>query len=98
MSNTSSTSLHVNWGEVPPAYHHNEVTGYRIFLEETGNPRVVVANSTFPLDENSTDFTGLKKFTSYKARVRAYSLFGEGPEGIVIKLTDEDSEFSCLLK
>lgn len=82
------------WGEVPPTHHHGEVRGYRVVLEETGNPGVIIANRTFPLDLNSTDFTGLKKFTSYNARVWAYSLFGEGPEGVVISLTDEDSEFS----
>ncbi|KAJ7374392.1 hypothetical protein OS493_007495 [Desmophyllum pertusum] len=90
MSNTSSTSLHVAWGEVPDAYHHGEVMGYRVFLEETGYPGVIVTNRTFPLHINITDFTGLKKFTNYTARVRAYSFFGEGPDGTVTKLTDED--------
>lgn len=97
MANMSSTSLHVAWGEVPPAYHHGEVTGYRVFLEETGMPGVVVADRTLPLDLNSTDFTGLKKFTSYTGRVRAYSYFGEGPEGTVTTLTDEDSELKISL-
>ena len=99
MSNTSSTSLNVTWGVVPPAYHHGEVAGYHIFLMEThsytlmetGNPWVDFANRTFSLGENSTEFTGLKKFTSYTACVRAYSLFGEGPFDNVIALTDEDS-------
>lgn len=68
--------------------------GYRVFLEQTGYPGVIVANDTFPLNVNTTDFTGLKKFTSYTARVRAYSCFGEGPEDDVTALTDEDSEFS----
>ena len=96
MSNTSSTSLHVTWGVVPPAYHHGEVAGYHIFLEETGNTRVDVANRIFSLGENSTEFTGLKKFTSYTAYVRAYSLFGEGPFDNVIALTDEDGEYHSL--
>ncbi|XP_078350977.1 phosphatidylinositol phosphatase PTPRQ-like isoform X2 [Oculina patagonica] len=90
MSNMSSTSLHVAWGEVPDAYHHGEVMGYRVFLEETGHSGLIVASGSFPLHVNSTDFTGLKKFTSYTARVRAYSLFGEGPDGMVTTLTDED--------
>lgn len=96
MSNTSSTSLHAAWGEVPDAYHHGEVMGYRVFLEETGFPGTIVANGTFPLHVNTTDFTGLKKFTSYTVRVRAYSFFGEGPDGVVTTLTDEDSEFLLL--
>ena len=87
----------MTWGEVPPAYHHGELTGYRVFLEETEIPGVVIANSTFSLDKNSTDITGLKTFTSYTARVRAYSFFGEGPEDTVIALTDEDSEFYLFL-
>ena len=91
MSNTSSTSLNVTWGVVPPAFHHGEVAGYRISLMETDNPWVDVANRTFSLGENGTEFTGLKKFTSYTAYVRAYSIFGEGPFDIVIALTDEDS-------
>lgn len=93
MSNTSSTSLRVAWGEVPDAYHHGEVVGYRVFLEETGFPGIIVANGTFPLHVNTTDATGLQKFTSYTVRVRAYSFFGEGPDGAVTTLTDEDSEF-----
>ena len=91
MSNTSSTSLNVTWGVVPPAYHHGEVAGYHIFLMETGNPWVDFANRTFSLGENSTEFTALKKFTNYTAYVRAYSLFGEGSFDNVIALTDEDS-------
>ena len=91
MSNTSSTSLNVTWGVVPPVYHHGEVAGYHIFLMETGNRWVDFAGRAFSLGENSTEFTGLKKFTSYTAYVRAYSLFGEGPFDNVIALTDEDS-------
>ena len=93
MSNTSSTSLHVAWGEVPDAFHHGEVMGYRVFLEETGHAGIIIGNGSFPLHVNYTDFTGLKKFTSYMTRVRAYSFFGEGPEGTVTTLTDEDSKF-----
>ena len=93
MSNTSSTSLHITWGEVPDAYHHGEVTGYRVFLEETEFPDVIVANDTYPLHVITMDLTGLKKFTSYTVRIRAYSFFGEGPDGVVTTLTDEDSEF-----
>lgn len=93
MSNTSSTSLLVTWGEVPPAFHHGEVTGYRVRLEETEVPGSGVASRTFSLDVNNTEFTGLEKFTSYVAYVRAYSLFGEGPDGHVTALTDEDSKY-----
>ena len=95
MSNTSSTSLKVAWGEVPDAFHHGEVTGYRVFLEETGFPDVIVANDTYPLHVNTMDLIGLKKFTRYTVRIRAYSFFGEGPDGAVTTLTDEDSEFYC---
>ena len=95
MSNSSSTSLRVTWGEVPDGYHHGEVKGYRVFLEETGFPGIIVANGTFPLHVNTTDLTGLHKFTSYTVLVRAYSFFGEGPGGVVTTLTDEDSEFNC---
>ena len=93
MYNTSSTSLRVAWGEVPDSFHHGEVMGYRVFLEETGHEGVIVANRSFQLHVNSTNFTGLKRFTSYEAHVRAYSFFGEGPDGVVTTLTDEDSEF-----
>ena len=95
MFNTSSTSLRATWGEVPDAYHHGEVMGYRVFLEETAFPDIIVSSGTFPLDVNTTDLTGLKKFTSYTVRIRAYSFFGEGPDGVVTTLTDEDSERYC---
>ena len=94
MSNTSSTSLRVTWGEVPDGYHHGEVMGYRVFLEETGFPNIIVANGTFPLHVNNTDLTGLQKFTSYTVCVWAYSFFGEGPGGVVTTSTDEDSGFT----
>ena len=94
MSNTSSTSLRVTWGEVPDGYHHGEVKGYRVFLEETGFPGIIVANGTFPLHVNTTDLSGLHKFTSYTVLVGAYSFFGEGPVGVVTTFTDEDSEFN----
>ena len=67
--------------------------GYRVFLEESGHSDAIVGNYTVPLSTNTSDFTGLKKFTTYSARVRAYSLFGEGPDGEVTASTDEDGEF-----
>lgn len=64
-----------------------------MFLEESGHSDAVVGNYTVPLSTNTSDFTGLKKFTTYSAHVRAYSLFGEGPDEEVTASTDEDGEF-----
>ena len=62
-------------------------------MRETGYSGTIVGNCTVPLITNASEFTGLKKFTTYLARVRAYSLFGEGPDGYVTASTDEDGEF-----
>lgn len=64
-----------------------------MFLEESGYFDVIVGNYIVFFSINILDFIGLKKFMIYSVCVCVYFFFGEGLDGEVIVLIDEDGEF-----
>lgn len=90
--NTSSTSLHVSWQEVPHGFVHGILLGYRILFK--------IANKTEDFSIVSTsattrykDLHGLGKFTVYKISVLAFTAIGDGPNSTIVFIsTDEDSK------
>jgi len=90
--NTSSTSLHVNWHEVPHGFVHGILLGYRVLhkvASETSNNSVVSISRT----TNEKELQGLKKFTIYEITVLAFTRIGDGANSTSIFLsTDEDSK------
>lgn len=89
--NTSSTSLHVTWGEVPKGFVHGILQGYRVFYKRTGDKSDSYADSTTGPNERKLHITGLEKFTAYSMKVLAFTRKGDGAVSVNISvLTDED--------
>lgn len=89
--NTSSTSLHVTWGEVPKGFVHGTLQGYRVSYKRTGDKSDSYANSTTGPNERELHITGLEKFTAYSMKVLAFTRKGDGAVSVNISvLTDED--------
>ena len=90
--NTSSTSLHVSWREVPHAFVHGILLGYRVIYKAasgTGNNSIVTVSDT----TIEKELLGLKKFTIYDISVLAFTVIGDGENSTSIFIsTDEDSK------
>lgn len=90
--NTSSTSLHISWQEVPHGFVHGILLGYRILFK--------IANKAVDFSVVSTSATtrykelhGLGKFTVYEIGVLAFTGIGDGPNSTSVFIsTDEDSK------
>ena len=90
--NTSSTSLHISWQEVPHGFVHGILLGYRILFK--------IANKEEDFSIVSTSATtrykelhGLGKFTVYEISVLAFTAIGDGPNSTIVFIsTDEDSK------
>ncbi|XP_015753438.1 PREDICTED: phosphatidylinositol phosphatase PTPRQ-like [Acropora digitifera] len=88
--NTSSTSLHISWQEVPHGFVHGILLGYRILFK--------IANKAEDFSIVSTSATtrykelhGLGKFTVYEISVLAFTAIGDGPNSTIVFIsTDED--------
>ena len=94
--NTSSTSLHVSWHEVPHGFVHGILLGYHVlYREATGvrNYSVVSTSATVKVKE----LQGLEKFTIYEITVLAFTRIGNGVNSTVIFVsTDEDSKLQII--
>ena len=89
--NTSSTSILVEWGEVPAADQNGIITSYTIThqsLTQYHNDSVTV---NYP--ERQANLTGLKKFVNYSITVFASTDIGPGPaSNSIFVTTGEDSK------
>ena len=89
--NTSSTSILVQWGDVPAADQNGIILRYTVtyIALPGGTPKteVVIAPTT------ETTLTGLNEYTNYSITVFASTVIGDGnvSEPIIV-ITDEDSK------
>ena len=89
--NTSSTSILVQWGDVPAADQNGIILSYTVTYKALpgGAPKaeVVIAPTT------ETTLTGLNEYTNYSITVFASTVKGDGnvSEPIIV-ITDEDSK------
>ena len=90
--NTSSTSLHVSWHEVPKGFVHGILLGYRVLYKianVTGNKSITTTSETI----NKRELQELKKFTIYEINVLAFTAIGDGANSKSIHVsTDEDGK------
>ena len=90
-TNTSSTSLRVNWGEVPFSDQLGIIRGYRVLLWRTNQSEQILQNVT--VASRNVSFMELEKYTNYSIRVSAFTVKGEGNKSEPIEvITDEDGE------
>ena len=89
--NSSSTSILVEWDEVPADEQNGIITGYTITYQsqtENDNGNVQVNGSV-----RQTELTNLKEYVNYNITVFASTVKGDGPasDPIVVR-TDQDSK------
>ena len=91
--NTSSTSISVQWGEVPTHNQNGIIVNYTVTYKEEPNGSPITEIMSAPT--NQTTLTGLKKYTNYSITVFASTAKGDGnvSEPIIV-ITDEDSKFT----
>jgi hypothetical protein len=80
----------VTWGEVPIGYVHGILLGYVIQYKQQQNSSIPWKNVT--VVSNTTELTGLAKYTMYFIQVMAYTRVGRGPAANVTVSTDEDGK------
>ena len=88
----SSTSVSINWTEVPAIDQNGIITQYEVEYNQTQFTGVTMSNVTVV---NSMIFTTvlteLLEYVEYSIRVRAYTSEGPGPySNITVVITDED--------
>ena len=94
--NISSTSILVQWGDVPAADQNGIILSYTVTYKALpgGAPKaeVVIAPTT------ETTLTGLNEYTNYSITVFASTVIGGGnvSEPIIV-ITDEDSKLLFLI-
>ena len=95
-NNASSTSIFVQWGNVPPENQNGIIVSYTISYTALpgGSKQTKVVNAP----ANETTLTGLNEFTNYSITVFASTSKGGGNVSKPITvITDEDSKFSIVL-
>ena len=86
----SSTSIQVNWTEVPAIDQNGIIVEYEVEYNQSTFDSVpaiqnMIVNSTMAV------LTGLQEYVNYSIRVRAYTSVGPGPySDDVIQRTEED--------
>lgn len=74
----SSQSMEVTWSKPPTNAINGKLLGYRVYYYSTKNPEQVFNRTVTKADERNATLTGLRKFTSYRVRVVAFTRVGEG--------------------
>ncbi|XP_016982349.1 protein sidekick isoform X9 [Drosophila rhopaloa] len=75
---TSSTTVVVEWGEVPRQHRNGQIDGYKVFYAAADRGQQVLHN-TIPNNATfTTTLTELKKFVVYHVQVLAYTRLGNG--------------------
>lgn len=74
----SSQSMEVTWSKPPTNAINGKLLGYRVYYYSTKNLEQVFNRTVTKADERNATLTGLRKFTSYRVRVVAFTRVGEG--------------------
>ena len=93
--NTSSTSILVQWDDVPAADQNGIILSYTITYKALpgGSPQTKVVNAP----TRQAFLTGLNEYTNYSITVFASTSKGGGNvTAPIIVVTDEDSKFSVV--
>ena len=89
---TSSTSIEVNWGEVPADKQHGTILEYAVIYKETEGAADTEkrVNST----ARGIELRGLIKYTAYSIQVLAATVKGDGPRSETITVwTVQDGKY-----
>lgn len=90
--------MEVTWSKPPSNAINGKLLGYRVYYFSTKNPDQVVNRTVTKPDERNVTLTGLRKFTSYRVIVVAFTRVGEGVASFPIGGTTlEDSKCECIV-
>ena len=92
----SSTSIQVNWDEVPAIDQNGIITQYEVeYNQSTFDSVPTIQNMT--VNSTMAVLTGLQEYVEYSIRVRAYTSEGPGPySDDEIQRTEEDGMYQYL--
>ena len=91
--NTSSTSIVVQWDQVPPADQNGVILSYTVTYKALPDGSEKTRNITAPT--TVATLTGLNEYTNYSITVFASTIKGGGNKSVFIVVnTDGDSKFS----
>ena len=91
--NTSSTSILVQWGNVPESQRNGIIVNYIVTYQVSseGDEQTKVVNAT----TTQVTLMGLNEYTVYSIRLSASTSKGVGPKSEAKKVrTDQDSKYS----
>ena len=89
--NTSSTTILVQWDEVPIERQHGEIISYTVIYWRTKDARK--RQEEKHVQELEATLQGLEKYTDYNVEVLASTIRGRGPHSHLITVrTDQDSK------
>ena len=95
--NTSSTSILVQWDDVPKLDRNGIILSYTVSYNmlPSGTPKTEVVNAP----TKQATLTGLNEYTNYSITVFASTVKGDGnvSEPIIV-ITDEDSKFVVICR
>ena len=81
---SSSTSIVVQWNEVPQEQRNGEIQGYRVLYNDADGPE---QEKEVDALTKQTSLTDLKKATVYTIKVLAFTSVGDGPASFEISVT-----------
>ena len=89
--NSSSTSILIQWDEVPEKDKNGIIKGYKITYKDWRSG--VEKTLTVDAPNREVELEGLNEFTKYNISVVAFTVKGGGPPSSTITVTtDEDSK------
>ena len=92
-SNTTSTSLQVEWSIVPKPLVNGILLGYRVFIWKESEGPTSQWSVTIPATNLTSEIAELEKYTRYCGQVEAFTRIGAGPRSLVdCTRTSEDGE------
>ncbi|XP_041447890.1 protein sidekick isoform X6 [Drosophila obscura] len=75
---TSSTTVVVRWGEIPPHHRNGQIDGYKVYYAATERGMQVLYKTIPNNSSFTTTLTELQKFVVYHVQVLAYTRLGNG--------------------
>ena len=81
---SSSTSIVVQWNEVPQEHRNGEIQGYRVLYSDADG---LEKKKTVDVPTRETSLIGLNKSTTYTIKVLAFTSVGDGPASSGISVT-----------
>ena len=87
-TNTSATSIMVDWDPLPAKFWHGVPRGYKLTYwesEQTDSTRTIVV-----ADQTNYELLELKKFTVYYVKLTAFTSKGTGPWGRAVEVSSDE--------